>query len=414
MTRCWVSGVEPIPDPRAGHVEDERDRGGLDLRLRVLVEAHPAVFCVGVDAGRHAAPVEVGEVVEAATLLADETEAGEEEGAREPLETIDGAAVATLVAGRRDARGAGRRPDAGPGQQAVGVLEPLIARPVGRVRRDVRHRLLLDRHAISFEWANHRRSDRLGAYQPNLGSLQEVSRVFMIVSDRFTSCGDDYSMERKSTRTMSSSTDAVVPPAAESFRGPLASIFERQAGVAPGALAGVLPSLLRASCRRPPRSAGIRSVRVAGRRRRSDGRGDPRARGSGPRSPLAAASRPRCRSRALRRRPRRVGAGRVRASAAPQPGDGRSRPDRSRRVVRGGARRRLAAVRAELVVLARPRRRLPRARMGAGRRRRALPRPRRGRGRRPARVARPPRRRRPRAAATPVCARASGARPASA
>ncbi|WP_457101756.1 heparinase II/III domain-containing protein [Microbacterium sp. P5_E9] len=44
---------------------------------------------------------------------------------------------------------------------------------------------------------------------------------------------------------MSSSTDAVVPPATESFRGPLASIFERQAGVAPGALADALPSLLR-------------------------------------------------------------------------------------------------------------------------------------------------------------------------
>jgi len=44
---------------------------------------------------------------------------------------------------------------------------------------------------------------------------------------------------------MSSSTDAVVPPAAESFRGPLASIFEGQAGVAPGALAGALPALLR-------------------------------------------------------------------------------------------------------------------------------------------------------------------------
>ena len=92
-------GIEPIPDPRAGHVEDERDRGGLDLRLGVLVHAHPAVLGVGVDAGRHAAPVEVGEIVEPAALLADEAEPREEEGAREPLEAVDGAAVAALRPG---------------------------------------------------------------------------------------------------------------------------------------------------------------------------------------------------------------------------------------------------------------------------------------------------------------------------
>ena len=44
-------GVEPIPDPRAGHVEDECDGGGFDLRLRVLVETHPAVGSCGIDAG---------------------------------------------------------------------------------------------------------------------------------------------------------------------------------------------------------------------------------------------------------------------------------------------------------------------------------------------------------------------------
>ena len=40
-------------------------------------------------------------------------------------------------------------------------------------------------------------------------------------------------------------TDVVDPPVAESFRGPLASTFERQTGVAAGALPGVLASLLR-------------------------------------------------------------------------------------------------------------------------------------------------------------------------
>ena len=150
-------GVEAVPDPRAGHVEDERDRGGLDLRLRVLVQAHPAVLGVGVDAGRHAAPVEVGELVEAAALLADEAESGEQEGAREPLETVDGAAVAALRTGRRDACVRRARPRRGR-RRAGGRRSRATASRVQSASCDAMCVAVCccDRHAISFEWANRR------------------------------------------------------------------------------------------------------------------------------------------------------------------------------------------------------------------------------------------------------------------
>ena len=54
-----------------------------------------------------------------------------------------------------------------------------------------------------------------------------------------------------------SHTDAVVPPAAAYGSGaPWPSAFERQAGAAPGALAGALPPLLRAPADALPGAAG--------------------------------------------------------------------------------------------------------------------------------------------------------------
>ncbi|MDF2493013.1 MAG: hypothetical protein K0Q58_1591 [Microbacterium sp.] len=127
--------VEAVPDPRAGEVEDQGDRGGLDLRLGVLVHPHPAIRGLGVDAGRDAAGVEIDQVVDALAASTGDAESGEQERAGESFEAVDGRAVAAFRAGELDASRTGRRVTTGDIEQRVGVGEPLVAAP-GLLRAD--------------------------------------------------------------------------------------------------------------------------------------------------------------------------------------------------------------------------------------------------------------------------------------
>jgi hypothetical protein len=127
--------VEAVPDPRTGQVEDERDRGGLDLRLRVFLHAHPPVRRLRVDARADARQEEVDQVVDAGAAFARDAESAEQERAREALQPVDGSAVPALVSGRGDARAAGRRPRHRASEKPVGVGRPLASRPI-RARRD--------------------------------------------------------------------------------------------------------------------------------------------------------------------------------------------------------------------------------------------------------------------------------------
>ena len=143
--------VEAVPDPRAGHVEDERDRGRLDLGLRVLVHPHPAVGVLGVDTGGDAARVVGDELVHSFAARARDAEAREQERAREAFEPIDGSAVAALVARRRDAGEVVGCPGAGTGEKPIGVGEPLLARPVAHERCARRRCGGLVAHGFSLE-----------------------------------------------------------------------------------------------------------------------------------------------------------------------------------------------------------------------------------------------------------------------
>jgi len=88
--------VEPVPDPRPRHVEYQRDGCGLDLRLPVLVKAHPTVGRRGIRPDPDALGVPLRQVLRVGSVLARESEAGEQERPGEPLEPVDGAPVAAL------------------------------------------------------------------------------------------------------------------------------------------------------------------------------------------------------------------------------------------------------------------------------------------------------------------------------
>ncbi len=371
-------GVEAVPDPRAGHVEDERDRGGLDLRLRVLVEAHPAVVGVGVDAGRHAAPVEVGEIVEAAALLADETEAGEEEGARESLETVDGAAVAALLAGRRDARVRRATPRRGP-RRAGGRRTRATDRGSSRRRasRVVRRSLTCSIDTQSPLSESVRRMKRsFGSVSTDFDHCKMFIELVMIVSDRFADAtamtvrwrgvGPNHGRSHGCRRILRDSLTPFRGPLAERLRAPGRCRARRTRGCASLAAAAIPPT----RCPCPP--ASDRSA-VAG---------------CSVDAPTAAAILARAEADLALPwpQPRAHDAARVHSDGDRDTWE-QAAFERQRRLSRAVVAAAVtiedewyaevldgvcAAVRAELLVLARPRRRLPRARRGARDGRRAL------------------------------------------
>ena len=141
--------VEPVPDPGPGHVEDERDRGGLDLGLGMLVEPHPALFGRRVDAGRDPAAVVVDQPVHALAARARDAEAGQQEGAGEALQAVHGRAVAAGSTGRRDAREARGRPCRRAAQHPIGEGDQCLPRSAPQ-RATMRSRRR-GGHRVSFE-----------------------------------------------------------------------------------------------------------------------------------------------------------------------------------------------------------------------------------------------------------------------
>ncbi len=122
--------VQALPEPGPGQVEDQRDRCRLHLRLRVLVQPHPAFRGSRIDSGADALGVPAGEVVRILAALPRQAESGDQEGPGEPLQAVDGTAVPTLGTGQGDpgVMRRGERPDGG--HQPIG--EPGPGRAVGR------------------------------------------------------------------------------------------------------------------------------------------------------------------------------------------------------------------------------------------------------------------------------------------
>ena len=122
---------QPVPDPGPGHVEDQRDRGGLDLGLPVLAETNPAVGRRWVGALGDPFGVPLGQVGRVLAALPREAEAGEQERPGEAFQAVDRAAVAALGPRQRDAGVPGRGMGADRGEHRVGQAGPLLAGPTG-------------------------------------------------------------------------------------------------------------------------------------------------------------------------------------------------------------------------------------------------------------------------------------------